>query len=98
LEFKIYPNDNPDTAAKKLADDLKKEGWYTDTPVSSKDPNKNNKRSKSTVGERKKPVIPTFKYSKLSRGDLYESVILGGVPTFLRYDQENNKDKVISIN
>jgi len=94
LEFKIYPNDNPDTAAKKLADDLKKEGWYTDTRVRSKDPNKNNKRSKSTVGERKKPVIPTFKYSKLSRGDLYESVILGGVTTFLRYDQENNRIKL----
>ena len=30
-------------------------------------------------------------FSKRSRGDLYESVILGGIPTFLRYDEENNK-------
>ena len=36
-------------------------------------------------------MIPTFKYSKLSTGDLYESVILGGIPTFLRYEGKNDK-------
>jgi hypothetical protein len=74
---------------------LKKEGWYivtkTDNTDSSKDPTKTNNRSKSTVEEKKKPVVPTFKYSKLGKGDLYESVILGGIPTFLRYDEKNNK-------
>jgi hypothetical protein len=74
---------------------LKKEGWYivtkTDNTDSSKDPTKTNNRSKSTVEEKKKPVVPTLKYSKLGKGDLYESVILGGIPTFLRYDEKNNK-------
>src|SRR5918999_6241551 len=41
--------------------------------------------------EKKRLIIPTYKYSKIGKGDLYESVILGGIPTFLRYDKENNK-------
>jgi hypothetical protein len=81
LEFKIYPNDDPDTAAKKLADDLKKEGWYIDTKTnvvtttSSKDPSKGNNRKKLTVEENKRSAVPTFKYSKMGKGDLHESVM-----------------------
>jgi hypothetical protein len=41
--------------------------------------------------EKKKIVVPAYKYSKIGKGDLYESVILGGIPTFLRYDEENDK-------
>jgi hypothetical protein len=97
MTLNSYPNDDPETAAKKLADELKKEGWYVDTKTdgrattSSKVSSKSNNRSKSTVEEKKKPVVPTFKYSKLGRGDLYESAILGGIPIFLRYDQKDNK-------
>ena len=39
---------------------------------------------------RKKPVA-TSKYSKLGKGDLHESVILGGVPRFLSYEEKNGK-------
>jgi hypothetical protein len=39
----------------------------------------------------KKIVVPTYKYSKIGKGDLYESVILGGIPAFLRYDEANEK-------
>ena len=88
---KVYPNDDPATAAKKLANDIKKEGWYIDAKTDPKDLNKQNNRNKSTAEERKKFVIPTFKYSKIGKRDLYESVILGGIPTFLRYDQGNNR-------
>ena len=50
-------------------------------------------RNKSTIEEKekKRPVVPTYKYSKLGKGDLYESVILGGIPAFLRYDEANEK-------
>jgi hypothetical protein len=41
--------------------------------------------------EKKRPIIPTYKYSKIGKGDLYESVILGGIPAFLRYDEANEK-------
>jgi hypothetical protein len=32
-----------------------------------------------------------YKFSKIGKGDLYESVILGGIPVFLRYDEANEK-------
>jgi hypothetical protein len=41
--------------------------------------------------EKKKIVVPAYKYSKIGKGDLYESVILGGIPVFLRYDEANEK-------
>jgi hypothetical protein len=97
MVFEVYPNEDPDTAAKKLADDLKKEGWYIDTKTngdtttSSKDPSKGNNRKKLTVEENNRSVIPTFKYSKIGKSNLYESVFLAGIPTFLRYDEKNNK-------
>jgi hypothetical protein len=92
-----YPNDDPDTAAKKVAKDLKEEGWYIDKKAhsnrntNSTESGTGNNCNKSTTEERKKSVIPTFKYSRIGKGDLYESVIVGGTPTFLRYDQENNR-------
>jgi hypothetical protein len=50
----------------------------------------NNPNGNGNGNNRKKPVT-TNKYSKLGKGDLYESVILGGVPGFLRFDKKNNK-------
>jgi hypothetical protein len=82
----VYPNDDWRTAAKKAAEDIRKEGWTT------KPKNKNDKNGKGNdEKEKKRPVVPTYKYSKIGRADLYESVILGGIPTFLRYDEKNNK-------
>lgn len=60
-------------------------------PPSSPTPIKGNNKNKSTTEEKKKLAVPTYKYSKLGKGDLYESVILGGIPTFLRYDESNKK-------
>lgn len=40
---------------------------------------------------KEKHVFPTSKYSQLGKGDLYESIILGGVPVFIRYDERNSK-------
>ena len=73
LVFSVYPNDDPDTAAKKLAKDLRKEGWYSNpqtgvnTNNNPKDLSKGNNKNKSTVEERKKPAVPTFKYSKIGK-------------------------------
>jgi hypothetical protein len=39
----------------------------------------------------KKKPFTTNKYSKQGKSDLHESVILGGVPRFLRYDNRNCK-------
>ena len=39
----------------------------------------------------KEITLTTYKYSKRGKGELYESVMLGGIPTFLRYDEKNDK-------
>lgn len=70
--MQVYPNDDPDTAKKKVSEELKKEGWGS----GSGDKNKGNSKSKSIVEEKKKPEVPTFKYSKLGTGDLYEFGII----------------------
>ena len=57
---------------------------YKDQPKEKEGKGKDNK-------PREKYVIPTYKYSKLGKGDLYESIILGGIPSFIRYDEKNNK-------
>jgi hypothetical protein len=44
-----------------------------------------------SVKQKVKHFLPTYKYSKLGKGDLYESLILGGIPSFIRYDEKNNK-------
>jgi hypothetical protein len=48
------------------------------------------KEEQKQNSEKKKPIT-TSKYSRLGKGELHESVILGGVPRFLRYDKENDK-------
>ena len=64
-----------------------KEGPTTEQDEGEKEELRNNGKGK-TKG---KHVFPTYKYSQLGKGDLYESIILGGVPVFLRHDQRNNK-------
>jgi hypothetical protein len=69
--------------------------WFNIPPPPPSSPTpvkgKNNKSNRSTAEEKKKLAVPTYKYSKIGKGDLYESVILGGIPTFLRYDEANEK-------
>jgi hypothetical protein len=52
---------------------------------------KDESRKNAKGNEKEKHPIPIYKYSQLGKGDLYESIILGGVPVFIRYDTENNK-------
>jgi len=74
----FYPNDDPDTAAKKIAKDPKKEGLF---------PIRRGKEIKDMNKEEKQlPVLPTYKYSKPK---LHESVIVGGLPFFIKYESES---------
>src|SRR5215204_796897 len=68
----------------------KRERKYRDAIKSFTIPQGNNNNNNNN-NDNKKKIVPTNKYSKLGKGDLYESVILGGIPTFLRYDEENEK-------
>jgi len=52
---------------------------------------RNNSTKAEEEKEKKRLVVPTYKYSKIGKGDLYESVILGGISAFLRYDEANEK-------
>jgi hypothetical protein len=65
----VYPNDDPDTAAKKLA----REG---------KDDSRNKKQNRENKDEKPLPVYSTYKYS---RPFLHEAIILGGIPNFISY-------------
>jgi hypothetical protein len=53
------------------------------SPAGPKDKNKNKDKDKE---EEPLPVFPTYKYSKPG---LHESVILGGLPFFIKYDAES---------
>jgi hypothetical protein len=43
----------------------------------------------------KKRELPTYKYSNMGKGDLHESIVLDGVPVFIKYDFENKQIKII---
>jgi hypothetical protein len=53
MREQVYPNDNPDTAAKKVAKDLRKEGWRV---IKDKIKDNNN--------EPKPRIYTAYKYSK----------------------------------
>jgi len=57
----------------------------------------NGKRRDSGQGRPidKKRELPTYKYSKMGKGDLHESIILDGVPLFIKYDFENQQIKIV---
>lgn len=57
----------------------------------------NGKRRDSGQGRtiEKKRELPTYKYSKMGKGDLHESIILDGVPLFIKYDFENQQIKIV---
>ncbi|HEY6668207.1 MAG TPA: DUF4326 domain-containing protein [Candidatus Nitrosopolaris sp.] len=59
---------------------------------------KGKKQQQQTKSEKKKEKfeLPTYKYSKMGKGDLYESIILGGVPAFVSYDERNGKLNPVS--
>ena len=40
------------------------------------------------------PTLTTYKYSKNGKGDLYESVLIGGQPCFITYNHTTNKVKI----
>jgi hypothetical protein len=69
-------NDDPDTAAKKIAGEPK--GLQT----SQKRRNKDKEKEKERGNKKPLPVLPTYKYS---RPFLQEAIILGGVPRFITY-------------
>jgi hypothetical protein len=85
--MKVYPNDDPDTAAKRIHEDWKKEGWFSIPKNKAKDKPKEKEERKGV----KEITLTTYKYSRRGKGELYESVMLGGIPTFLRYDEKNDK-------
>jgi hypothetical protein len=98
MTINVFPNDDPDEAARKYHE----KEWLNKGFIPPPPPGENNNgngirkkdrdnKNKSTAEEKKRLVVPTYKYSKIGKGDLYESVILGGIPTFLRYDEENNR-------
>jgi hypothetical protein len=49
----------------------------------------NNEDGKGSKKTKAKPELPVYKYSKMGREDLYESIILGGIPIFVTYDEIN---------
>ena len=73
--MKVYPNDDPDTAAKKAHEDWKKEGWRV---IPSPPPKSRTERLDN---------IPTYKYSK---PELHEAAIVNGYPFFLKYEAEKD--------
>src|SRR4051812_6696150 len=44
--------------------------------------------------EERIPTFTTYKYSKNGKGDLYESVLVGGQPCFITYDDTTSKVKI----
>jgi hypothetical protein len=98
MTINVFHNDDPDEAARKYHE----KEWLNKGFIPPPPPGENNNgsgirkkdrdnKNKSTAEEKKRLVVTTYKYSKIGKGDLYESVILEGIPTFLRYDEENNK-------
>jgi hypothetical protein len=69
-------NDDPGTAAKKLAGASK---WF---PIPQKRRNKDKVKENEKGNEKPLPVLPTYKYS---RPFLHEAIILDGVPRFISY-------------
>jgi hypothetical protein len=65
----------------------------TDEEIQRLEKEKEELRKHGKDKTKEKHVFPISKYSQLGKGDLYESIILGGVPVFIRYDQRNSKLK-----
>ena len=40
--------------------------------------------------EKSKPRYPAYKYSNKGKGLLHEAVIIGGVPLFIKYENDDN--------
>jgi hypothetical protein len=59
------------------------------SPTGPKDKNKNKDKDRE---EKSLPAFPTYKYSKPG---LYESVIVGGHPFFIKYDAESAEIMVV---
>jgi hypothetical protein len=107
MTINVFPNDDPDTAAARYhEEEWLNKGFIPPSSPRLPDEGNNSinkgngntirkrqgdNKNKSTTEEKKRLVVPTYTYSKIGKGDLYESVIAGGIPTFLRYDKENNK-------
>src|SRR5919199_1071799 len=59
----------------------------------TKDPNPPYKGNGKSKDEEAKHSIPAYKYSNNRKGLLHESVILAGIPVFIKY--ENGQVKVV---
>lgn len=43
-----------------------------------------------------KRELATYKYSNMGKGDLHESIMLDGMPVFIKYDLENKQIKIVN--
>ena len=52
------------------------------------------KKDRDNDKEKRIPTLTTYKYSKNGKGDLYESVLIGGQPCFVTYNNTTSKVEV----
>ena len=77
---------------------LNKDDFSKPTKDQKKDLNKQEARDGKIVvvkkEEEKLPTLTTYKYSKNGKGELYESVLIGGQPCFITYNHNTSKVEI----